>query len=412
MTPREFAIQVARKLQTAGYEGLWAGGCVRDQIMDREPKDYDVATNARPEEVRELFGKRRTIAIGAAFGVITVIGPKSTGNIEVATFRRDADYSDGRHPDSVEFTDAREDALRRDFTINGIFYDPVAEKVIDYVEGRADIDCRIIRAIGNPHERIDEDKLRMLRAVRFAATFEFELDTETKNAVKQHASEITVVSPERIGAEMRRMLAHRNRSIAASLLHECGLLEHILDGGEQLPKNRANWKTRLRWMKQLGDDGTFEQAASILLSMLIKVDGIEPIVDRWKLSNQEAKTIEWIETHLLSLTRAHQLPWSTVQPLLIQEQAKIALAVAEIQFGAHHEGVQYCQRKLSLEKELLDPTPLLGGNDLFKLGLRSGPIFSTILKAVRRAQLDGEIETVEQAVELAKVVANDGDPIQ
>ena len=200
-TPRQFAREITAKLQEAGYQALWAGGCVRDQMLGKEPKDYDVATSARPEQVRELFGHKRTLPIGASFGVITVLGPKSAGQIEVATFRRDADYSDGRRPDAVEFTDAREDALRRDFTINGMFYDPVHDRVEDYVGGVEDLKKKVIRAIGNPHERIYEDKLRMLRAVRFSSTYGFEIDPATLDAIRQHAHEIKIVSGERIGAE-------------------------------------------------------------------------------------------------------------------------------------------------------------------------------------------------------------------
>ncbi|MFN5709429.1 MAG: CCA tRNA nucleotidyltransferase, partial [Planctomycetota bacterium] len=176
MTPREFAVQIVQRLQQAGFEAVWAGGCVRDMLLGLKPKDYDVATSALPEQIRDLFGHRQTLAIGASFGVITVLGPKSAGQVEVATFRQDAEYSDGRRPDSVHFSTAERDAQRRDFTINGMFYDPVQDVVLDFVEGRRDIDERVIRAIGNPEERIAEDKLRMLRAVRFAATYQFHLD--------------------------------------------------------------------------------------------------------------------------------------------------------------------------------------------------------------------------------------------
>ena len=179
MNSREFAILVVQQLTNAGYQALWAGGCVRDQLMGIPPKDYDVATNATPDQIREVFGKRRTLPIGAAFGVITVLGPKQADPIEVATFRRDTGYSDGRRPDGVEFTDAKEDALRRDFTINGMFYDPLKEQVVDYVGGKDDLKAKRIRAIGVPQERIEEDKLRMLRGVRFAAKFGFEIESDT-----------------------------------------------------------------------------------------------------------------------------------------------------------------------------------------------------------------------------------------
>jgi len=225
---RQFAVDVTRQLRDAGYEAYWAGGCVRDQLLGHTPVDYDVATSARPEQIRDLFGKGRTLPIGAAFGVITVLGPKPAGQIEVATFRQDADYSDGRRPDEVHFSTAEEDALRRDFTINGMFYDPVEEKTIDYVGGQEDLRRGVVRAIGNAAERIEEDKLRMLRAVRFAATFDFKLDETTTEAVRQHAGQLTVVSAERIGAEMRRMLLHHRRAIAIEKLRTTGLLEIVL----------------------------------------------------------------------------------------------------------------------------------------------------------------------------------------
>src|SRR5690606_36280907 len=172
---RQFALEVVRRLREAGHQAVWAGGCVRDWLLGLTPKDYDVATSARPDEVQQIFGKRRTLAIGASFGVIAVRGPREAGHVEVATFRSERGYSDGRRPDEVEFTTAELDAQRRDFTINGIFFDPLEDKVIDYVGGQRDLSAGIVRAIGDADERIGEDKLRMLRGVRFAAWFGFSL---------------------------------------------------------------------------------------------------------------------------------------------------------------------------------------------------------------------------------------------
>ena len=225
---RAFALEIVQKLRAAGFEALWAGGCVRDELLGLAPKDYDVATSATPDQIRDLFGRRRTLPIGAAFGVVTVLGPRAAGQIEVATFRTDAAYSDGRHPDSVTFTDAEHDAQRRDFTINGLFFDPVAEKVVDYVGGQEDLKRRIIRAIGDPRLRLSEDKLRMLRAVRFAATFDFAIEPDTLRAIQEMAAEINTVSAERIGMEIRRMLVDPNRAAALQLLRETNLLPHVL----------------------------------------------------------------------------------------------------------------------------------------------------------------------------------------
>jgi poly(A) polymerase len=225
---REFAVDVVAKLRAAGFEAYWAGGCVRDQLLGREPKDFDVATDARPDEIRGIFGFRRTVAVGEAFGVIKVVGRKPEGEVEVATFRQDASYSDGRHPDSVRFSTPEADAQRRDFTINGLFYDPLDDRVIDFVGGQEDLARRMVRAIGDARARFAEDKLRLLRGVRIAATFDFTLEPATRDAIKAMADQITVVSAERIAAEMRLMLVHPRRARALELLRELGLLKIIL----------------------------------------------------------------------------------------------------------------------------------------------------------------------------------------
>ena len=175
---RDFALNVVERLAAAGFTAFWAGGWVRDQLLGRQPKDFDVATNATPGEVRTLFGRNRTLAIGQSFGVITVLGRRDISPVEVATFREDVSYSDGRRPDAIQFSHARQDAFRRDFTINGLFFDPLNDKVVDFVEGQRDITNKVLRAIGEAEKRFDEDKLRMLRAIRFAADFEFEIEFE------------------------------------------------------------------------------------------------------------------------------------------------------------------------------------------------------------------------------------------
>jgi poly(A) polymerase len=220
---------VVRRLRDEGYESLWAGGCVRDQLLGKSPKDYDVASTATPDDVIRIFGRRRTVAVGASFGVVMVLGPdKAAGQIEVATFRSDGEYLDGRRPSSVSFCRPEEDAHRRDFTINGMFFDPLEEKFIDYVGGLDDLAAGIVRAIGDPAARFTEDKLRMLRAVRFTATFGFQLDAATAAAVRQLRHEICQVSEERVTQELKRMLAHVSRELSFRLLHESGLLAEIL----------------------------------------------------------------------------------------------------------------------------------------------------------------------------------------
>jgi poly(A) polymerase len=226
--PYHTAVEVVRKLRDAGFQALWAGGCVRDLLLNKEPKDYDVATNALPEQVRNLFGKRHTLAVGASFGVIIVRGPQPDSDVEVATFRSEGPYLDGRRPEHVKFTTAEEDAHRRDFTINGMFYDPINESIYDYVGGKSDLNQQLIRAIGNPLKRMQEDKLRLLRAIRFASTLRFRLDEITFEAIQVMASEICVVSPERITDELRKMLIHPNRSHAIDLVQSSGLLKSII----------------------------------------------------------------------------------------------------------------------------------------------------------------------------------------
>ncbi|MFT5302676.1 MAG: tRNA nucleotidyltransferase/poly(A) polymerase [Mariniblastus sp.] len=400
MQPREFAIEIVKTLQTAGHQALWAGGCVRDQLLNRIPKDYDIATSATPDQVRDVFGKRRTLPIGASFGVITVLGPKSAGPIEIATFRRDGGYSDGRRPDSVEFTDAREDALRRDFTINGMFYDPIAEQIIDYVGGQADLAKRQIRAIGNPHERIEEDKLRMLRGVRFASTYDFELEATTLAAIVSHASELTVVSGERIGAEMRRMLAGPNRAVAVRLLKLSGLLAVSLEQGTELGPVASDWGRTLACLERLKLND-FAAAVTILLEPIVVADGIGGLFERWKLSNDEKKSIVWVCKNWRALSQADRLPWSEVQPILLKPDIERALAVVESQSDSPSGAVGFCRERLAWERERLDPRPLLNGGDLIRLGIKKGPAFKLVLEAVRNAQLDGEIDSVEQAEAIA-----------
>lgn len=412
-TSRDFAYQVVKTLQNAGYQALWAGGCVRDQLVGKVPKDYDVATNATPDQVRLLFGKKRTLAIGASFGVITVLGPKTADPIEVATFRRDTGYSDGRRPDAIEFTDAREDAIRRDFTINGMFFDPVSEQVIDYVEGQADLRRKVIRAIGNPHERIDEDKLRMLRAVRFAANFDFALDAETLAAIQQHAREINVVSGERIGAELRRMLAHPNRVVALELLRESMLLDQLLptsrgfqiasqNGSEIGPENELVWQSLLSTLPYLSLS-PFSCSVAMILESCGGLANLDYLVEAWKLSNEEKKTIAWVLKHKSTLADASRKPWSTLQPLLIQAESRDALEVLIAEnAGERSAGVQICYDRLQLPGEQLNPKPLLDGNDLRELGIKPGPLFGKILKRLRADQLDGAIPDQTTAIEFAK----------
>ena len=392
---RGFAVEVVRRLRAAGFQAYWAGGCVRDQLLGRTPNDYDVATNAVPDQVRAVFGRRRTLAIGAAFGVIAVIGPKGASTVEVTTFRSDAPYSDGRHPDSVTFSSAEEDASRRDFTINGMFYDPMEQRVIDFVGGQQDLAQKRLRAIGSARLRFAEDKLRMLRAVRFAATFALTLDEEARAAVREMATEIHVVSPERIATEMRRTLADPNRTVGVRLMLETGLADQLLP--EIVPCD-----DRVSLLSRLGAEAGFPLALAALLSPCVDVAGAVAVCRRWRLSNKETGRVRWLVAHRDALVDARDTRWSTLQPLLIAEGVDDLLALTEAASSADVEAAAYCRSLLEQPRDVLDPPPLVTGDDLLAHGIPTGPRYKTLLQHIRTAQLDGLVHTRDEALAMAE----------
>ncbi len=428
---REFAVEVVCRLKGAGYTALWAGGCVRDLLLGREPKDYDVATSAKPDAVRRFFGHQRTFAVGASFGVIIVRGPKAVGNLEVATFRREGPYSDGRHPDRVTFSSPEEDAQRRDLTINGLFYDPIDERVLDYVGGEKDLHQKIVRAIGDPLDRMSEDKLRMLRAVRFAATLDFTLDQDTANAIRQMAHKIEVVSAERIADELRRMLIDPHRRRAMELTRDVGVLQLIIPEladclkatdeteGELLS---AAWPTTLHMLDQL-QDPRFELAATALLHSVVwpklraftgtqsigqvdhsAVDRMRAICQRMRLPNDETDNMCWLVSRQRVLIDAPHLELAQLKRILAHPLSRelLSLSRAEAEASAMElSSVEFCEeylRKTSAEE--LNPPTLITGDDLIALGLKSGPRFKKLLEIIRNAQLNGEISTRQQALEV------------
>ncbi len=400
---RRFATRVVSVLRQAGFDSYWAGGCVRDRLLGRQPKDYDVATSATPEQVRGIFGRKRTIAIGAAFGVITVLGPPGAGQIEVATFRADADYSDGRHPDSVTFSNAEEDALRRDFTINGMFYDPLDEKVIDYVGGQADLERGLLRAIGSAQERFGEDKLRMLRAVRFTAALGFEMDEETLAAIGRMAEGITVVSIERIAAEMRRMLIEPGRVVAVRLLLETGLAGAVVPE-IVCPQEPQRIEPTLALLERLAEP-SFPLALAALLGEFVDGRGAAAVCRRWKLSCSDSSRIEWLVRSGGVPRQAAEMPWSALQKYIVDERFEELLTLEEAvasEAGEPLGFVDFCREKMRLPPEVLNPTPLLTGSDLIEQGISPGPVYKRLLERVWAAQLDGEIETQEEALALVE----------
>jgi hypothetical protein len=427
---REFALEIVKKLRAADFEALWAGGCVRDQLLGITPKDYDVATSAKPEQIRDLFGRRRTLAIGASFGVITVLGPREAGQIEVATFRKDAEYSDGRHPDSVTFTDAEHDAQRRDFTINGLFFDPVSEQVVDYVGGQEDLKRGVIRAIGDPRLRIGEDKLRMLRAVRFAATFGFAIEPDTMVAIQEMSPEIKQVSAERIGMELRRMLLHPNRAIALELLRDARLLLsdvlHVSDGAFDETKRILGalrnptislvlaalqsaesemWTTAEPLGPPIAGESNIQiTVGSTLLSFIHghwrrAPENALHLARTLRFTNQEGVRAMWLMKNRFVVANAPTGPWPKLQRVLTHEGAAELLALHEALNGPD-AALAFCRERLAWPPERLDPHPLLDGQALIDHGLTPGPHFSDLLEQVRDAQLNGEIHTREEALAL------------
>jgi tRNA nucleotidyltransferase/poly(A) polymerase len=398
---REFALDVVKRLRAAGHEALWAGGCVRDQLLGRAPKDYDVATSALPDEVRELFGRRRTLAIGAAFGVITVRGGQLTP-IEVATFRTDGEYRDGRRPESVAFTTAEHDAQRRDFTINGLFFDPIAKTVVDYVGGLADLEARIVRAIGDPRRRFSEDKLRMLRAVRFAATYDFALDHATLQAIRSMADEATQVSGERVGAELRRILTHGSRARGAALLAEADLLQPLLP--ELAPHAAANdepWRAATGRLGEL-DAATVPLALAALLFGMADVEQVRVLGRRLRLSNKELDRTIWLLQQLPAILEAATLPWPRLQRLLVHEGATELLALADVILPAGDAGLARCRERMAQPELEWNPPPLVTGDDLMRRGVKPGRQFSALLDHLRDEQLEGRIRTQDEAVAAAR----------
>jgi poly(A) polymerase len=415
---REFAADVVRRLQAAGFQALWAGGCVRDFLLGREPKDYDVATDARPEQVRELFGRRKTLAIGASFGVIVVVAPRGVENVEVATFRADAGYSDGRRPDRVEFTTAEEDAKRRDFTINGMFYDPIAGRPLDFVGGEHDLAAGVVRAIGDPRERMTEDKLRMLRAVRFTATLDFRLDEATAAAIRSMAHQLTVVSAERIAQELRKMLTDRHRRRAIELCRDVDLLTVIFPEFELIagPDPADAWHRTLDALRLL-DDAKFPLALATLWHALpVPIERGElasRIARRLKLSNDERDQAKWLLEHLHALDEADALPAHQLKRLLAAPHIEELLQLVRVRLlaeGADLHPVLWAKEYLeSHAPEEIDPPPLVTGDDLIAHGLKPGKRFKDLLESIRNAQLDGEIHSKEEALALVERLQQSGE---
>ena len=431
---KSVAVYIVRRLRERGYQAYLVGGCVRDLLLGIRPKDWDIATSAQPEEIQRLF--KKTIMVGAKFGVVIV---RLRGkNYEVATFRKDMEYKNGRHPTAVEFSSPEEDAKRRDFTINGMFYDPIEDKILDFVGGKKDLEKGIIRAIGDPDERFEEDKLRMLRAVRFSARFKFPIEPKTRSAIKRHSHEIVEVSAERIRDELIQIFTQKNPDLGLELLDELGLLEPILPevsamkGVPQPPQFHPEGDvfTHTKIMLGLMKKPTPELAFAVLLHDIGKpptyddskgritfynhaplgAQMAEKILRRLKFSNRQIKLItELIKNHLKFID-VKNMRESTLKRFLMMDNFELHLELHRLDCLASHKDLstyRFVKKKLEefheeIKKQKKKPKRLITGDDLIAIGLTPGPIFKQILSAVEDAQLEGKIKTKNQAIKWVK----------
>ncbi len=402
---REAAVDVVRRLHEAGHVAYFAGGCVRDRLLGQEPEDYDIATEALPDVVADMF--RGTRRVGESFGVMLV---RSHGHvIEVATFRSEGAYSDHRHPDEVVFSNEHEDAARRDFTINGLFEDPIAEQIIDHVGGQTDLEAGTIRAIGEADERFEEDHLRILRAVRFAARFDFDIEAETARAMTSRAGNLKGVSAERIGQEFRRMATKGRWGPAMRLISNLGLeealLEHAGRGGDWL---------RCDHLDQCDPPPATHRFEPAMAAWLLdRAEGVvdeadcESIGDRLVFSNQERARLG---ATILVHERVNA-EWEGASVATCKRLASSAVfeTCIELIRAVDADRASFIEARVAVLAETgLAPVPLVAGGDLLAAGLVAGPEMGEILDAVYDAQLEGRLPDRETAIEMAIELASPG----
>jgi len=403
MTLQQAALAVVRRLRRHGHQALWAGGCVRDMLLGHQPTDIDVATEAVPERIIELF--RRTRKVGAKFGVVMV--RQGSHWIETATFRSDVDYEDGRRPEHVVFTTAEQDALRRDFTVNGLFYDPIDERVIDYVDGRRDLAARVIRAIGDPAQRFAEDHLRMLRAVRFATRLDFQIDSATADAIREQADKITRISPERIREELEKMLVCQSRARAVRQIAGLGLLEQLWPD--------AHWPAG-RVARAVGVLAALPADADFTLSLAALLHEFSPAQARTvgralRCSNQHTLEAVWLIEQRDRPAEAAALPLAAFKKLIAHPRFDDLLALHKAvceSYGLPLEGNEAARRRReAIPADEVTPPPLVTGEDLIDLGLEPGPQFKQILGALYDEQLENRLTTRQQALERLRAFITD-----
>ncbi len=388
------ALQIIRRLREQGHVALLAGGCVRDMLLKRSPQDYDVATDAVPDRVCSLF--RRTRRVGAQFGVVLV---RQVGVwIEVATFRSDSHYEDGRHPVTVTFSDPEQDAKRRDFTINGMFLDPITDEVIDYVDGLSDLRQGVVRTIGEPRDRFAEDHLRLIRAVRFAQRLQYQIEPDTFEAIKEHAPKLQFVSPERIREELERILADLHRADAVRQLAETGLIQHLWTG--------ADWSEERVTLAvdALGALPDHPAPATCLAGLLLPWDTGEVgrICRALRCSNSLRSQVTWLCGHLPDVTAEREPTLADLKLLMHNPLFPELLALGRAILTARGQSTEPVERLAARAKTVpedqIHPDPFVRGEDLIALGLKPGPVFKDLLDRAYRAQLEGEIRTRSDAL--------------
>ena len=427
-SPREIAAGIVKRLQQAGFAAFWVGGCVRDFLLGREPQDFDIATNAKPEQVEKLFSK--TIPVGRKFGVMIVV--EGGQQFQVATFRAETDYQDGRRPEKIEFANAEADASRRDFTVNGLFYDPLTQKTRDWVGGEKDLLAKIIRTIGAPEERFGEDHLRMLRAVRFAAQLGFEIEEKTFSVIHLLASKIKIISAERVRDELLKLFSPPHASRGLVLLRESGLLEHILPelaatiNCEQSPdfhpegsvfnhiclmldKLPADANELLPWAVLLHDIAKPVTAEKDLATGKIHfyghekvgADMSEKILKRLKFPNKLVEEIVEAVRHHMQFKDVMQMRKATLRRLLMRETLPLELELHRLDClgssgNLEHYNFVVIQAEDLKKLPAIRPT-LLTGTDLLALGIPGGKKMGELLHEIRERQLADELTTPDAA---------------
>lgn len=437
MNAREAALFFARQLVAAGHQAVFAGGCVRDKLLGLEPKDYDIATSARPNEVLDLFPGSNEV--GAHFGV--VIAKHHGQQVEIATFRTDGSYRDGRRPETVEFSTPEHDAQRRDFTVNGLFENPETGEVIDFVGGRADLEARVLRAIGIPKSRFAEDSLRLLRAVRFSTTLEFGIEPATLEAIKDCAGLLERISPERIRDEFSKIISSPRRRAGLELLVDTGLIERFIPevlpmiGCEQPPEWHPEGDVYTHtciMLEMLEPDAPLELCLAVLMHDIgkppcqtfdldaggrIRFNGhdakgaamADEILRRLRYPNDVISAVVQMVARHMQFMNVQQMRTAKLKRFMAEPTFQEEMELHRVDCGSSNgftDNYEFLQKKAEeFAAEPLIPPPLANGRDLIALGLRPGPIFKAILEALETEQLEGRILDRPSALAYVKRLA-------